>query len=137
MAHVWQCGDTFELSESGAQQNPDLNNHLFFIISYAEEYPDKVVIVNITTRYNLIGEDHTCLVEHNDHPSWVEHTSYVRYNEARITSVDSLNVLQDTDLITKRNPANHDLLVRLLDGAFESQHTPTGVLDVLRQQELE
>ncbi len=40
MAHVWQCGDTFELSESGAQQNPDLNNHLFFIISYAEEYPE-------------------------------------------------------------------------------------------------
>lgn len=137
MASVWQCGDTFELSESGAQQYPDLDNHLFFIISYVEKYPDDVVIVNITTRRNCIGEDHTCLVEHNDHASWVTHTSYVRYNDAQIRSVDNLNMMLDNGWITKRDPASHDLLSRLLDGAFDSQQTPTGVLDVLRQQGLE
>ncbi len=137
MASVWQCGDTFELSESGLQQYPDLRNHLCFIISYAEEYINEVVIVNVTTRYDYIGEDHTCLVESDDHPSWVTHTSYVRYHETQIINVDNLNMMLDNGWITKRDPASHDLLSRLLDGAFDSQQTPTGVLDVLRQQGLE
>ncbi len=137
MCDVWHCGDSFFLTESGRQQRPELRNHLFFIISYPEEDADRVVIVNITTRYNAPGEDYTCLVEHDDHPSWVEHTSYVPYNYARIISLETLSNLLDKGLIAKDVIASDDLWNRLLDGAFTSQYTRTGVLDVLRQQGLE
>ncbi|MCK4999317.1 MAG: hypothetical protein KAS23_07275 [Anaerohalosphaera sp.] len=136
MSNGWVNGDTFFFSQSGQQQYPDIKNHLFFIVSYAEKYTDRVVIINITTQYGNIGEDYSCLVESCDHP-WLNRTSYVSYKDAKIISLEYLLDLHGKGLIAKSEPASNDLWERLLDGAFKSRHTPNDVLDVLREQELE
>lgn len=91
-------------------------------------------MVNLTSCRGT-GDDRSCLFDDGDH-SFVHHTSYVNYAEAKIVSLTKLSDLLKQNLIEPHADASDDFLDRIWQGATRSGFTTNEVLDLLGSQNL-
>lgn len=100
--------------------------HLWFIISEPQQYPEEVVIANVTTARDSVfapKNDRSCVVQPGEHP-FVTSLSYVYYAGARMTSVGHLKSRFHRGDLHPHEPASAELLLRMRKGALESHFIP-------------
>lgn len=112
---------------------PDLDDHLWVIISDPVLDYEHVVIVNLTT-WREKG-DPTCIVEEGEH-EWVKHTTCVNYRKAKVVRDKFLDACDAKGYVKWLGPVDNDLLGRIRAGAAESPFTPHKVSDILNEQGL-
>ncbi len=108
-------------------------NHLYMVISDPALDADKVVIVNFTT--HSPDEEQNCVLEAGEH-TFISRKTAVRYKDARVVSVSSLQNLVRANQMTMREPLSEDVLQRVRDGAALSDFLPEGCRKILTDQNL-
>jgi len=122
-----KAGDVFRLVKKA-------DNHSWVIISDPEHYPDKVLIVNMTSWDRL--EDQSCLLNHGDH-STVHHRTCIAYSRAKCEMSNSdLDRLKAAKLIMSFEPVPPELLKRIRAGAMQSIRMAQDFKDMLIAQGL-
>ena len=96
-----EAGDTFKYGQRGG--------HLWVVVSNPTASPAHVLIVNMTTDR---GIDRSCILNVGDHP-FVEHTTCIRYDMARIVANDELERFVASNTIQLNEPVSADILERI------------------------
>ncbi len=120
-------GDTFLLAK------PDINNHLFVIISDPSQDSDHIVTANFTSW--RADKDQGCIVEPREH-AFIVHRSCVHYAEDHLISLAQYQRFMASGSIFARDPVDGPLLRRILAGAAVSPFMPMGNRHILVQQGL-
>ena len=76
------------------------SGHYYFVITDPAQNTENVVVVNMTTHRGFPTEDHSCVLEENDH-SAVRHRSWMKYEKAEIVSSQMLNQRFRTNVIAE------------------------------------
>ncbi len=119
------AGDTFTIRDRG------VDTHLWVVISDPDRDAERVVLVSMTT-YEDYKED-ACLLGVGDHPR-VSHKTCIAYNEARMTTLEKLKVLQDGGLLIVQAPVSKEVLTRIRDGVSKSTRIKPKFIDILLEQ---
>lgn len=120
-------GDTFLLAK------PDINNHLFIVISDPAQDPDRIVTANFTSW--RADKDQTCIVNSGDH-RFLTRRSCVHYAEDRLIRLADYQRLLAAGAIFAHDPVADALLNRILAGAAVSPFIPLGNRQILVEQGL-
>src|SRR5437016_3507395 len=91
-----KAGTTFLL----AKEHQAIDDHLWIIISDAEQFPQQVVIVNVTTI--APEKDQACIIERNEHPL-VTHPSCISYAHAKMVTLNFLLERKDRGSIAVKD----------------------------------
>jgi hypothetical protein len=73
------------------------------------------------------------LIDVGDHPR-VSHKTCIAYNEARMTTLEKLNVLLDGGHLTVQAPVSMELLARIRDGVSKSTRIKYKLIEILLDQ---
>jgi len=122
-----KVGDTFYISDRG------VDTHLWVVISDPDRDAERVVLVSMTT-YEDYKED-VCLLDVGDHPRLSRKTC-IAYNEARMTTLEKLRVLQDRGHLIVQAPLSKEVLTRIRDGVSKSTKIKPKYIDILLEQEV-
>jgi hypothetical protein len=122
-----KLGDTFLLA------NPEINSHLFIIISDPAQDPGRIVTANFTSW--RADKDQSCVVEIGEHP-FIEKRSCVHYGEDRTFRLADYDRFMASGHLRPHDPVNQHLLKRILDGAGMSPFLPLGNRQILVEQGL-
>lgn len=106
--------------------------HYHIIISDPRAFPDKVVLVNLTT-WEDYKED-TCVLEAADDLPLLHHKSCIDYGRAKQVSASALCMLLREKRIHHRGHLPADILARVRQRAAESQRIPNRCLLTLEEQ---
>jgi hypothetical protein len=92
-----------------------------------------VLIVNVTdaTKHH----DDSCILTSGDH-EWLTKDSCVAYQFAKVTSIAELQRAQTLGLLHPKRPVSHELLERILMGAYVSDELKGAHRELLRSQSL-
>jgi hypothetical protein len=118
-----EAGNTFRYGRS---------SHLWVVVSDPAADPERVLIINMTSNR---GGDQSCTLDVGDHP-FVEHTTRMRYDMARIVTNAELERHVASSAIRLHEPVSEDVLARIRRGAATSQYVPFGCRQVLIDQGL-
>jgi len=107
--------------------NQGLIPHLHFIISEPDQ-DGKVLVVNMTTLYNIPGEDHSCILDNGEYHK-ISKKSYIVYKRAKeINYIKLLNnkikKLIDIDI---KDRISEKVLIKIQEGAKKSPLLPKGL----------
>jgi hypothetical protein len=122
-----KAGDTFFLTDRA------VDAHLWVVISDPERDAERVVLVSVTT-----SEPHkeaVCLLHLGDHPT-ISHTSCIAYNEARMTTLQTLIGLRDRGHLSNQAPVSAELLARIRAGVSRSTRIKYKYIEILLDQEV-
>jgi hypothetical protein len=122
-----KLGDTFLLTD------PQVNNHLFIMISDPAQDPNRIVMANFTSW--RADKDQSCIVEVGEH-RFIRRRSCVYYGEHRLISLANYEQLLASRHLSPHDPVSRDLLKRILDGAAVSPFLPLGNRQILVEQGL-
>ena len=122
-----KLGDTFLLTD------PQVNNHLFIIISDPAQDLDQIVMANFTSW--RADKDQSCIVEVREH-RFITRRSCVHYGEDRLIRLAHYERLLASGHLSPHDPISGDLLKRILDGAAVSPFLPLGNRQILVKQGL-
>ena len=120
-----RAGDTFYIS------NRKVDSHLWIVISDPGIDASRVVLVSVTTYEDY--KESVCLLDVGDHPR-VSHKSCIAYNEARLTTLESLKSLQAVGSLNSQPPVSSDLLSRIRAGVSLSTRIRSELIDILLDQ---
>ena len=98
---------------------PGDKRHLFVVINDPGE-DEEVVLASLSSVH--ARSDTACPVRPGDHP-FVHHESCIEYRYCRTDSVAHLNTLLKSGYITRHEDASDELVQRIVDGAWASEHT--------------
>ena len=103
--------------------------HYCFVLSDPIQFPDAVVIVNMTTFHGTAGEDESCLIGHSDHTA-ISHQSWMFYQKAFIFTAKQIAHRERTGMIAEVLPdiCSAPLLARIIEGAIKSNRTPKKIM---------
>jgi hypothetical protein len=120
------AGDTF-LIQSG-----NVGLHLFVVAIEVLDRPgnqkNQRLLVPICTAFEKC--DHTCLISASEHP-FVKHPSYVAYNKARSETESHLLMMEKNSVISRREPLDSALLLRIVNGLNSSDRLPNFFRELL------
>ena len=108
-----------------------INPHLYVVISDPSQYPDEVVLVNMTTLRPY--SDTGCIIEVDEH-SFVTKQTCIEYQHAVVTTLYQLGRTINSGAYVEKDPVSEDLLQRIRLGAAESERIQLGVLEILKEQ---
>jgi hypothetical protein len=121
------AGTTFLL----AKEHEVIDNHLWIVLSDAGQFPDRVVLVSVTT---LAPEkDQACLIDRGEHP-WITHASCVSYAHAKVVSLAFLLDRKDKGSIMLQEAVTPELLERIRRSSVYSTTLPLDIADILIEQ---
>jgi hypothetical protein len=123
------AGDTFRVPEPGTS----LDSHLWVVISDPAVDPQRVLIVNFTTRRE--DSDPACILQAGEHP-FVHHETCVNYAGAKVVSGAQIQALLRKGLLTTHAALSSTLLKRMRDGAAASGRMSLDHADILIEQGL-
>jgi len=106
--------------------------HYHIIISDPQAFPDRVVLVNLTTWEDY--KDDTCVLESADDLPFLRHKSCIDYGRAKQVSAAALCTFLKEKRIHHRGHLPADILARVRQGAAESRHIPNRFLLILEEQ---
>ena len=119
------AGDTFRSDSPGA--------HLFIVLTTPRGADNRFVIVNLTTKKDYRGEDHSCVLVAGEHP-FVIHDTIVLYRTANITDEAAFRGLSSQGSILHSEVMSRDLLRKIQDGALVSRFTPNKVKTAVSEE---
>lgn len=122
-----QQGDCFRFDPRLA-----VDNHLWFVITNPNAFPDNVVVVNLTT-YRIPKSDAACILEPGDHP-YIDHQSCINYGEAWDTTLKHLQLAEKEGNLHRVDSVDAAVLKRIHDGAAKSTRIKIGVENTLKSQ---
>ncbi len=122
-----KAGNTFYIRDRG------VDTHLWVVISDPDRDPVRVVMVSMTT-YEDYKED-VCLLDVGDHPS-IRHKTCIAYNEARMTTLETLNTLIGGGYLSMQPPVSEAVLWRIRAGVSKSTRIHYKYIEVLLDQEV-
>lgn len=111
--------------------------HLYIIISYPFDIPEKIIVVNITTWRNTAIElnDASCIANIGDH-NFIKEKSYIYYRKTIRPYIKDWQKAVNQGLIIPDEKCSENFLNKILEGAEKSQFTPLWAIQVLQQQKL-
>lgn len=112
-------GDTF------LYRRPDLEKHLWIVLSEPLDDPDNIVLANLTTWRR--GGDQACILDVGDHP-WIMHRTCVNYSDADVVS----QMMVDGWELNHKPSLAPEVLAKVREGAAQSIHIPLWVAKTLR-----
>ena len=124
-----KAGDTFRIPEPGTS----LDSHHWVVISDPAVDPQRVLIVNFTTRRK--DSDPACILQAGEH-SFVHHETCVNYAGAKVVSEAQIQALLQKGLLTSHASLSAALLTRIRDGAAASERMSLYHADILIEQGL-
>ena len=74
--------------------------------------------------------DPTCVLNQGDH-SFVSHPSWVNYRTAEIVELDRIERGINQGVLKLKEPMGYEIFQQILNGAFNSKHTPQQVKDFI------
>lgn len=77
--------------------------------------------------------DRTCVITPGEHP-FVQHDTCVAYSETRRITAERLRVLVRSRQAIAKEPVSPELLRRIREGLFASQHTPHAIVTMAREE---
>ena len=107
------------------------DDHLYFVIS-ATSAPE-VVIVSFTTWHRLA--DQSCILDVGDHP-FIRHKTCIAFDYADVVSTQLLEEKLANIDILPREPASHELMNKIWDGAARTNRMKLRCFEILRTQGL-
>lgn len=107
--------------------------HLYIVISDCNENTGRVVLVSFSTWNEQ--SDNSCVLKAGDHP-FISHKTCVSYENASLKLVSAIEVAVDNDTITPHSPVDHEIMLRIFEGAEKSNRLPLGCKEVLIEQGL-
>ena len=119
------AGDTFYVRDGM------VDTHLWVILSDPEDDPDRVVLVSMTSFEP--HKESVCLLEAGDHPR-VSGTTCIAFNEARLTTLGSLQAFHDRGFLSIQEPVSESLLRRIRDGVSKSTRIKFKIVEILLEQ---
>jgi len=122
-----KLGDTFLLA------NPQINSHLFIIISDPAQDSNRIVMANFTSW--RADKDQSCIVEVGDH-RFITRRSCLHYGEDRLITLANYERLLASRHLSPHDPVSRELLKRILDGAAVSPFLPLRNKQILLEQGL-
>ena len=122
-------GDSF-VFRSGSD-----GKHLWVVVSDPLLNSNEVLILNLTSVYNVAFEDHSCVFTAGEH-QWIEHDSYIAYDCARVVTSAYLDRLENGTTIRMEVSFPPHLLQRIRDGAQITWNLELGYLQLLQDQGL-
>ncbi len=123
------AGDTFRIPEPGTS----LDSHLWVVLSDPAADPERVLIVNFTSRRN--DSDLACVLQAGQHP-FVHHETCVNYGGAKVVSAAQIQTLLQKGLLSSHAALSPALLKRIRDGAAASERMSLQHADILIEQGL-
>jgi hypothetical protein len=122
-----RAGTTFLLAD------PQLEKHLWVVLSDTEKFPNEVVLVSFTTA--AAGVERACVVQRDEHPGWLTHESCIAYKFTRVVTLKMLLDWKDSGHIKVHpDPVSEGLLARIRKSAGDSPLLPDKAADVLIDQ---
>lgn len=120
-----QVGDSFmmETTAIGWHQWVAISNPI-------QNGTEKILIVSITTKRDSSYEDHSCVLDAEDHPN-LEHESWVYYDRAMIRPIDFL-----AEATRPLDPMGADVIARILAGVETTDRIPLKHQELLSEQGL-
>ncbi|MGH7140318.1 MAG: hypothetical protein ACREHD_31665 [Pirellulales bacterium] len=116
------------------QPSARVPSHPWIILSYPDDYPENVLIVNLTDAAH--HHDHSCLLGPEDHPGVIVKASCVNYRDAKITSVGLLSEAFAKGLLYAKAPIPDAALDKIIDGAIETDELTNAHRALLRRQQM-
>lgn len=113
---------------------PGLPSHPWVILSDPNEDPDNVLIVNLTDIHN--HHDRSCVLGPEDHPGVFTKSCCVKYQAAKVTSVDDLKRAISVGAIYEKSPVPDVTLYKIIDGAIETDELRNAHRELLREQRI-
>lgn len=111
--------------------------HLYIIISYPFDIPEKIIAVNLTTWRDTVTElnDTSCIANISDH-SFITEKSYIYYRKAIRPYIRDWQKAVSQELIILHEKCSENFLSKILEGAGKSQFIPLWAIQVLQHQKL-
>ena len=97
--------------------------HCWFVVAVNDK--GECVIVNMTTLSHIC--DKTVVLRAGDHPE-VTHDSIILYIDARIVSLQNLDLLVSRGIAQRKAPCGPELLAKLVKGISDSPNTEPKIL---------
>ncbi len=107
----------------------DDTKHLFFIVTKKCAKGDHL-LVNVTTIYDGVPHDDTCVVGAGEHP-FIKHPSYINYRVAERMSAELIEKRVGQWYFKPDADASEELIKRILNGFENSDFTKKRILDYL------
>lgn len=105
----WELGTAFKETSGG---------HLYFIVAKVDV---KRVVVSLASFTSNVRADDSCIIEIGEHP-FIRNRTYVNYKRSEIWSIEQLEkMLEDRKIKRHNEPADRDLIVKILRNASRSQ----------------
>jgi hypothetical protein len=122
-----RAGYTFFLTDRA------VDTHHWVVISDPERDAEHVVLVSVTTY--APHKEAVCLLDVGDHPA-VSHPSCIAYNEARVTTLETLTRLRDGGHLNLQSPVTLEHLARIRAGVNRSMRIKYKYIEILLDQEV-
>jgi len=104
--------------------------HLWIILSDPSSADGKFVAANVTDFENNQG-DTTCVLEIGEHPC-ITKRSVINYSDAQTVDESSLQRLERSGYVEKRQPLTGHLLAKVQEGALKSDDMPRRLAELVR-----
>ena len=121
-----EAGFTFVLAEDV------VDKHLWIVLSDTARFPDQVVIVSFTTY--TPQKDQACIVEKDEHPSWLRHRSCISYTHAKIATLKQLRTLRNNGGLLAPRAAQRRPSYKIRERAGDSTTMISHIADILEEQ---
>jgi hypothetical protein len=117
------AGDTFL---AGEDEEEKLHLHIVLTPPTAD---GEIVVVSLTTRRRY--SETLVILREGDHP-FIQHESVIAFTYSEITSVTRIQQAIASGKARKREPLSMELLRRIQTGLLDSDFTPNGVRQFVR-----
>lgn len=105
-------------------------SHLRVLISSPDADCENIVIVNITSWDE--SKDQSCILNKGDHP-WIVKKSIVYYQKAFLGKLAELKAAKNSGLLKIKDNMEHGVLLRIWEGANNTQMLPRGCKKILKE----
>jgi len=105
-------------------KNGKSKEHLYIVLSCPNISDNKFVFLNLTTKKNQDGEDHTVVLCAGEHP-FIKHETYVLYSDARLIEVDKFRqLIRNSSFDYYPHDVSENMLNKIRVGLQESPFAP-------------
>lgn len=108
---------------------PGTKEHLWFVLTDPDS-ENQFLAVNLTA-FELFKDSTVVLT--GGHP-FISKKSVIQYSDARLFSVSDMDMMIRTSRAGQREPCSAELLKRLRDGLFKSDHSPQEMQEYLKRR---
>lgn len=119
------AGDTFRAYAAAS--------HLYVILTTPTGADGRFAIVNLTTKQDRRGEDHSCVLHAGEHP-FIVHDTVVRFSDAAMTDEAAFRAAFSTGGILLLEAITPELLKKIQEASLQSRFTPTKIKTAVRTE---